>query len=47
VRTHTCPRCGYVADRDENAARNIVWRGQRLRGVPALAGALNREPVGL
>ena len=47
VRTHICPKCGYVADRDENAARNILWRGQRLRGVPALAGAMNREPVGL
>jgi putative transposase len=47
VRTHICPKCGYVADRDENAARNILWRGQRLRGVPALAGAMNREPAGL
>jgi putative transposase len=47
VRTHICPRCGYVADRDENAARNILWRGQSLRGVPALAGAMNREPAGL
>jgi putative transposase len=47
VRTHVCTRCGQVLDRDENAARDIHWRGQRLRGVPALAGALNREPVGL
>jgi putative transposase len=47
VRTHICPSCGLVLDRDENAARNIQWRGQRLRGVPVLAGALNREPVGL
>ena len=46
VRTHVCPSCGLVLDRDENAARNIQWRGQRLRGVPAMAGALNREPVG-
>jgi putative transposase len=46
VRTHVCPRCGYIADRDANAARNIQWRGQRLRGVPALAGVLNREPAG-
>ena len=47
MRTHVCPRCGYLLDRDENAARNILWRGQRLRGVPVLAGALNREPAGL
>ncbi len=47
VRTHVCTHCGLVMDRDENAARNIQWRGQRLRGVPALAGAMNREPVGL
>jgi len=24
VRTHICPHCGYVADRDTNAARNIL-----------------------
>ena len=47
VRTHVCTHCGLILDRDENAARNIFWRGQRLRGVPALAGAMNREPVGL
>ena len=27
VRTHICPSCGYVADRDENAARNILQAG--------------------
>jgi putative transposase len=24
VRTHVCPFCGYVADRDVNAAKNIL-----------------------
>jgi putative transposase len=37
VRTHICPSCGLVMDRDENAARNIQaagihWAGQALRG---------------
>jgi len=27
VRVHTCPVCGLVMDRDENAARNILQRG--------------------
>lgn len=30
MRTHVCPRCGLVLDRDENAARNILVGGQRL-----------------
>jgi putative transposase len=47
VRTHVCTHCGLILDRDENAAKNIQWRGQRLRGVPAVAGAMNREPAAL
>jgi putative transposase len=47
VRTHVCTNCGLILDRDENAAKNILWLGQSLRGVPALAGAMNREPAGL
>jgi putative transposase len=26
-RTHACPHCGLVLDRDENAALNILQRG--------------------
>jgi putative transposase len=28
VRTHVCPRCGPVLDRDQNAACNILAAGQ-------------------
>lgn len=35
VRTHVCPFCGSIADRDENAAKNILQRGlQVLAGTP-------------
>ena len=47
VRTHVCTHCGLVLDRDENAARNILWRGQRLRGLAGMPAGMNREPVGL
>ena len=47
VRWHECPECGTILHRDHNAAKNIQWLGQSLRGVPAGAGASNREPVGL
>jgi putative transposase len=47
VRTHVCTSCGLILDRDENAARNIQWAGQALRGVPAVAGAVNREHAAL
>jgi putative transposase len=35
VRTHVCTSCGLVLDRDENAASNLPWAGQALRGVVA------------
>jgi putative transposase len=31
VRIHTCSSCGYVADRDVNAARNILRLGRSLQ----------------
>ena len=35
VRTHVCPHCGLMLDRDANAASNIQWAGQARRAVAA------------
>jgi putative transposase len=42
VRTHVCSSCGLVLDRDENAARNIQWAGQALRGLAGAPAGTNR-----
>ncbi len=47
VRTHICPYCGLVMDRDENGAKNVKWAGQALRGAPRIPGTVNRESIGL
>ena len=37
VRTHSCPHCGTVLDRDYNAALNILHKAQsRQNGMSAL-----------
>jgi putative transposase len=41
VRTHVCPSCGLVLDRDTNAALNILRAGQARQGAVAVAAALN------
>ena len=33
VRTHMCPSCGYIADRDVNAAQNILRAGAQPSGT--------------
>jgi putative transposase len=43
VRTHVCTNCGLILDRDENAARNIQWAGQALRGLAGVPAGMNRE----
>jgi putative transposase len=47
VRTHVCTNCGLILDRDENAARNILWAGQALRGLAGVPAGMNREAPGL
>jgi putative transposase len=39
VRTHVCPSCGLVLDRDENAARNILRLGQSRQARTQPSGA--------
>ncbi len=41
VRTHLCPSCGLVLDRDANAARNIQRAGHARQGAVAVAAASN------
>jgi putative transposase len=41
IRTHVCPSCGLVIDRDENAALNILRAGQARQGVAAVATVMN------
>ncbi|MGD1805474.1 RNA-guided endonuclease InsQ/TnpB family protein [Dapis sp. BLCC M126] len=40
VRTHSCPKCGIVLDRDENAAKNILNKALSEVGIiwPACGG---------
>ena len=47
VRTHICPSCGLVLDRDHHAALNSLWAGQALRGLAGLPAGMHRASVGL
>ena len=42
VRTHVCPSCGLVLDRDENAALNILRRGSERSGAGQAPQALTQ-----
>ncbi|MFL5701695.1 MAG: RNA-guided endonuclease InsQ/TnpB family protein [Ktedonobacteraceae bacterium] len=45
VRTHICPFCGYVADRDINAAKNILMAGARPSGTVSVGSPVElRSP---
>lgn len=43
IRTHCCPGCGLVLDRDENAARNILRLGRSQRGAAPRSGGRQRS----
>jgi putative transposase len=43
VRTHVCGSCGYVEDRDINAAKNILRAGARPSGAN-VDGRIKRSP---
>jgi putative transposase len=49
ARWHQCPYedCGTSLHRDHNAARNIEWAGQALRGGAGVPASENRESIGL
>ncbi|HEV8193023.1 MAG TPA: transposase [Ktedonobacterales bacterium] len=47
VRWHHCLEWGTSLQRDHNAARNFLWRGQRLRGLAGVPAGSHREPAGL
>ncbi len=38
ARTHVCPSCGLVIDRDENAALNMLGAGQALQALTQAVG---------
>jgi putative transposase len=42
VRTHICPACGLVLDRDENAALNILHAGLLILFLLAFAGTVGQ-----
>jgi len=46
LRWHECPACGTSLQRDHNAAKTIVWRGQRLRGLAGKPAGTRGEACG-
>lgn len=42
VRVHSCPVCGLVIDRDQNAAINILGLGLQSLGIALEASAFTR-----
>jgi putative transposase len=45
VREHSCPACGFEADRDENAAWNVLQRGLAELGIRIGTGSAESTPA--
>jgi len=43
VREHSCPACGFTADRDHNAALNVLSSGLGELGITAEIGVVHSE----
>ena len=46
-RVHRCPSCGYMADRDLNAAQNMLRLGRSLQALTWGVRALPEKPLSL
>ena len=46
-RVHRCTFCGYTADRDRNAAQNILRLGRSLQALTFPLGELPEKPLSL
>ena len=44
VRTHVCSTCGYIEDRDVNAAKNILLRAGARPSGANVDGCIERSP---